>query len=162
MSDWINDEMRDFRAEQERIDRKQTIISYSNYWATLVRQIEKDVQKINIVPEFSSVLKKDAIEFIDSGSYYEVRMLAKPAVFIKIENGGQSVKVEMIVDRFDGNDVVNKQAEFRVFPKKDRIDLELNGQFFVVPEQASRAILKPLLEELKKLVFSSSFTGNGF
>ena len=152
MSDWIDAEMEKFRAEKEIELQGNNLVNYSNYWARLLLQLGRDVDSINYLPDFEKVLKKGVLKFMPCADYYVVQMAAKPNVNISIKNGGQTITVRTIIDRLDGTEIDN-EVEFKVVAKDERIYLELNGKFFVVPEQASQEILKPILEELKNGAF---------
>ena len=48
---------------------------------------------------------------------------------------------------------VDSTVEYQVKVRNDRVYLDSNGNEFLVPEQASRQILLPVLEELKNGAF---------
>lgn len=152
MSSWIEREMAEYRAVNAQKEQQDYLVNYSNYWAELIRQLERDVAVINELPEFQNVLAGGQLKFVSYGSKYEVRMTTTPKVFISIQNGGKTVKVRTIIHRIDGNDDSGEKI-FKVVANDGYIYLRLNDDSFLVPEQASGAILAPILKELKDGAF---------
>lgn len=152
MSDWIDAEMEKFRSDKDIELQGNNLINYSNYWARLLLQLGRDVESINYLPDFQNALTKGVLKFMPYADYYLVQMNTNPSINISIKNGGQTITVRTIVDRFNDT-VIDSEVIFKVVAKDERIYLESNGKFFIVPEQASQQILKPILEELKNGAF---------
>lgn len=148
MSNWIDDEAEKFRAEEKQKQQGEQLINYTNYWAGLRAQIEKDVRQINQHSVWREKLNGADIKIVDFGEYYRIEKSSIPAVFISVKNEDKTVNLIKVYKK--ENSSRTKAEKLAVEAGDERIYLKGRQDSFLVPEQAAQHILSSIIDVLKE------------
>ncbi len=149
MSDWIEDEAEQMRLAQEKANQNDYLIAYSNYWADLTEQIKNDVQSINDNPVCQQRLDGFKIRIRKDIDGYKIEKTSFPAVYITLDNTGTAIKINTEIAR-NVDDSTKQRETLEVKVNGKRVYLVKFEEAFLIPEQASKYILKPILDVLKE------------
>lgn len=145
MSDWITDKASTLRAAREREKLSNELITVSGYWASLSRQIERDVVEMNLA--LKDFLRYPVEVTLAHG---ECRIIKNtlPAVTIYLRNKGREIEVETAVKRSPESAFKRKTQTLDVISDGDLVYLKLRRDVFLVPTAASEFILTPIADAL--------------
>jgi hypothetical protein len=151
---WIDALENKYQAIQDAKNREIELISISNYWASLTRQLEKDVAEIN---ERLGDLIGRPVSFEQKGMVYVIQYGNNDvSVTISVSNGGHTVLRDVRTVHFGDNHLGETiKTVYRVEARKEDVTLYTNETFYIVPGQASEAILRPIVD-----VFSAMMRTN--
>lgn len=152
MSNWITDEANEHNDRIQTKEYEKRLIQQSDYWSRLVRQVEADVNKINEHPYWKPRLANFPLQFSQkSNGGYQVSKSSNPAVVVGFTNRGDHIEVERASGT--GMWVAGTAASEDLFigVMGENVVLHSEGkQTFIVPEEASRYILKAIMQALKQ------------
>lgn len=148
MINWIDDEAEKYRLTQNETEQKTYLIAYSNYWANLTEQLRNDVDSINTNPTWGQVLQGNPIRIVKAVEGYKIEKTSFPAVYITINNEGLAIQLHIETARNPDNST-KYDENLEVKSNGERIYLVKFDEAFLVPEQASKYILSPILKALK-------------
>src|SRR5215213_1112248 len=136
MSNWITEEANKNNAQEHDEAIKQRLINASNYWGSLLRQVEADVNAINQHPYWMKKLIGSPLHFGQdfTGQGYQISKSGNPAVMITFRNLGDHIHVERNLD-----DVVaqgfSAEEDLFVGTSGQNVVLHTEGKkSFVIPE----------------------------
>jgi hypothetical protein len=167
MSDWINEEFERFEKERaediehfekERAEQKRNndFTKFTDCLTALRVQIEKDVSDINTNKVGKKILGGYPIRITPIFCGYEIRQFLYPTHTITVLNKGQQIELK----RATFVEPQNKKNQYFIETLDVRIDDEsvylvkqgMSNRGYLIPEQASRYILTPLLDSVKEVV----------
>lgn len=143
MNSWVDEEADKHRLEQEKVRNKEFVIKSGNYWAKLLDRIRRDIDSINNNHTWNPG-DKAIVEMTESQDHYKIAKKLNPQVVLKLTNRGDEIDLQ--VQTFIGNDT---RHTFIVEVDDADVYLLLGKERFLVPEDASRRILEPIIESLK-------------
>lgn len=151
MGNWITEEANANNQREHDEANRQRLIRASNYWSNLVRQVEADVTSINEHPYWIKKLTESRLHFGEdlSGQGYQISKSGNPSVLVTFRNLGDCIRIERslpeeVAQGFD------TEEELYIGTLGQSAVLNAEGKrSFVIPEDASRYILKPVIETLK-------------
>jgi hypothetical protein len=148
MSNWIDDEAEKYRLMQYKTEQKTYLITCSNYWADLTEQLRNDVDSINNNPIWKEVLQGNHIRIVKAIDGFKIEKTKLPAVYITVNNEGLTIELHIeIAKNVDNSTKYDENLEVK--SKGERIYLVKFDEAFLIPEQASKYILSPILKALK-------------
>jgi len=152
MSNWITDEANNNNDREQREEYEKRLVQQSNYWGSLLRQVEADVNVINQHGYWQKKLAGFPLRFgpdILGEGFYQISKSGYPAVLVGFKNTSEGIK---IVRRFTENPL---SREFRdevlklAVSGNNIVFITRDNQSLVVPEDVSQYILKAVIESLK-------------
>jgi hypothetical protein len=153
---WVNDEANENVEVENKEAHRQEVLMRSGYWAALVKQVEQDVRLVNEHDYWKKKLAGFPLRFgpptMSDGNTYQITKSGFPAVLVEFQHRSDYIQVAR---RFTENPL-SRQREF--LPNEKLIvgvmgnSVTLtnpNNETFVVPEDASRYLMKAIIESLK-------------
>ncbi len=150
MTNWINDEAQKHAESKAQKEQSDYLINFSNYWAGLINQIKSDVEQINNQPIWKDALDDKPITVKQVVSGYEILKSSLPSVSVIIDNQGKTIKVQTATIKDSISEYQTKIEDLKVESDGGRLYLKWYDKLFIIPEDASRYILSPIIEALKR------------
>lgn len=149
MGNWIDEEAENYHLEKEEQQRKEDLINESNYWTILRSQVEKDLGEINNHSVWKDILGGIPLVIQNNTDGFQIQKTTFPAVYITVRNKDR--QVEMVTEIKETESGANSKEEILQVDVKDgKVVLKRNEESYVIPEQAARYILTPIIKSLKK------------
>jgi hypothetical protein len=149
MSNWIDEEGRKLTEELAKKQHRENVVRMSNYWASLLHQIQMDAEDIGESPHWKPLIGSPLTIKQEGGGLKIIRETF-PAMIIEVMSNGDSVAVESVVFRVPGKPENRKKEILPVASSGENVYLTNGESIYVIPEQASKYILSRLLEFLKE------------
>ncbi len=149
MTNWIQEEGRKAISERQAKTESERQIKVSNFWANLIRQLEKDVEMINQDKGWQSVFN-GAISFQRTDLGVKISRTSFPSIFdLKVEYIGDYVEVNSryikTQDDLQQENVKENHLKYDIVAQNGGIQLKNGTSYYLVPEEASKAILALLV-----------------
>lgn len=143
---WVKDEEIKIK---ERLNQQQSdefLITYSNYWSSLINQIQSDIQEINNSEAWQKALR-EPIKIEENDGGYKIKKTSFPSAFyIIIKNGGRTISVETQYKKSGVHDWESNEETLNVELENHQIVLKRGRDAFLVPEQAAKYILQTIVK----------------
>lgn len=152
MSNWITDEANEHNDRVQKKEHEKRLIQQSDYWSLLVRQVEADVNKINEHPYWKPRLVDFPLQCSqNSNGGYQVSKSSNPAVVVGFTNLGDHIEVKRISGTGMWASGMATSEDLFIGVMGENVVLHSEGkQTFIVPADASRYILKAIMQALKE------------
>lgn len=147
MSDWIRQKAEEFRQQKADRDFRESTVDISNYWVALMHQLEQDIQTMNAVPEWKEQCSPP-IEIKREHEYYVIKKLHYPLVIVALLNKGSELVIDTVTQASMVSQKRSHEEHWNVVPDGRFTCLERFRDKLIVPEQASEAILKPIVDSI--------------
>ena len=149
MSNWIEDEGQRFSDELAEKTRKKQVIAMSNYWVALLDQLKADVATINENVHWKQHLGNIPIKVSGFSGGLQIAKETLPAMVVHVTNEGDTVQVQTEIYNSKGSPSSTKKKKYPVVVSDTLTCISDDEALWVIPEEASRHILTPLLEFMK-------------
>ena len=154
MSNWITDEANKNNERERKEAYEQNLIRQSNYWASILRQVEADVKAINEHDYWKHRLAmvgfplRFGTDPLGEG-YYQISKSGYPAILVAFKNTEDGINIKR---RFTENPLSRdfKDETLRLAVMGDGVAFVTpDTKFLMVPEDVSQYILRAVIESLK-------------
>lgn len=153
---WIDDEANENFKREVAEENRERQIATSNYWEKLVRQVESDVNELNAHTYWKTRMPGSPLIFgaNPNGPGYRVSKPGFPGVIVSFFQDADGITVKR---NFYEHNPVSQDAQFKA---TEPLEVAVSGDdvvlkspsirdALVVPEEASRYILRVVIESLK-------------
>lgn len=149
MNNWIEEEAEKFHLEKEERQKKEDLINNSNHWTLLRQQVEKDVGEINNHAVWKEILGGIPLVIQNNTDGFQIQKTTVPAVYVTIRN--QDRQIEMVTEIKETEAEANGTREILPVDVEDgNVVLKSRETSYLVPDQAARYILSPIIKALRK------------
>lgn len=148
MNDWISQKAEEYNKKKQDRDYRESAVNLSNYWLELRQQIEIDVNKINAVEGWRDQVGEHPIKIKNEDEGYSIEKAQYPFVKLYLENQGSEILVRIEEKKSAGHSVDESEDYFNVVVEGRHVILKRFKEEFIVPEQASQRILKPIVDSI--------------
>lgn len=149
---WYHDEANKQNAIDRESAHKRQLIQQSNFWANLRRQIEADVAGINDTELWKKRLAGFPITVanISTGDGYAINKPGHPYVFIAVRHMGDHVALVRDFANQRGLEQYESDEDLLIGATGEQVCLQTQSNArLIVPEEAAKYILMPIIESLK-------------
>jgi hypothetical protein len=151
MSDWLKKESDDFQGEHQTAEDKKRLIALSDYWHLIIREIEKDIAFINTESPWTRHLGNNVVQITRKhAGEYLIEKVTLPGVSITLTNSADLVKIKVELFTYGLKVTKDWKEEWKVDTDGERVMLTRDTTALFVPEDVSRHVLLPIVEELRK------------
>jgi hypothetical protein len=149
MNNWIEEEAERYHREKEEQLLKEELLNNSNHWAILRQQVERDVTELNNHPVWKEILGGIPVVVQNINDGFQIQKTTYPAVYVTVR--GKDRQIEMKTETKDAETAAGETDETLQLDARDgKIILKKDQEYYVMPHEASRYILTPVLRALKK------------
>jgi hypothetical protein len=148
MNNWIEEEAERYQREKEEQIQKEELINSSNHWIILRQQIERDVNEINNHAIWKEILGGIPLVVQNLNEGFQIQKTTHPAVIVSARFKDRQLEMKTEIKAAESNGNLNEEI-LQVDAKDGKIVLRKNQEFYVVPIEASRYILSPIINALK-------------
>jgi hypothetical protein len=149
MNNWIEEEAERYHREKEEQLQKEELISNSNHWIILRQQIERDVNELNNHPVWKEILGGIPVVVQNINDGFQIQKTTYPVVYVTARLKDRQIEMKTEIKDAETGDEQNEET-LQVDAEGGNIVLKKFHEVFIMPHEASRYILSPVIRALKR------------
>lgn len=147
MSDWINKKADEYRQTKDDREYRENTVSVANYWVNLIEQLKQDIALMNAVPDWQEQLTPP-IKLDIEHEVYVIKKLHYPLVMVAMLNKGTEMALDIVKQDTAYTERKSHKETWKVVPDGRYTCLQRGRDKFIIPEQATEQLLKPIVDSI--------------
>jgi hypothetical protein len=149
MSNWIEEEAEKYHREKEEQLQKDELLNNSNHWLILRQQIERDVNELNNHAVWKELLGGIPVVVQNLNDGFQIQKTTYPAIYVTVHVKDRQLEMQTEINDTEGD---GKQAgeSLQLDVDKGKIVLRKDQILYLMPHEASRYLISPVIRTLKK------------
>ncbi len=152
MNSWIEEEAESYQREKEAQIIKEELLNNSNHWTILRQQIERDVYEINRHTVWKEILGGIPLVVQNVNEGFQIQKTTLPAVYVTVRLKDRQIEIKVETKGGEAGADGQSGEALDLDAMDGKIVLRKGREFFVMPDQASRYILGPIIRALKSMI----------